>query len=112
MRSSARSARRADGRRHTERSNGRSVRSRARRWLAMKPKIRSKNKGHREEVLGELELLALGRHASQQTVLERYRQCSDWKQASVILSRALDAGQRRGQGSCLTPPAGWLPPTL
>lgn len=78
----------------------------------MKPKIRSKNKCRREEILAELELLALGRHASQQTVLERYRQCSDWKQASVILSRALDGGQRRGQGCYLTPPPGWLPPVV
>ena len=78
----------------------------------MKPKIRSENKGRREEVLAELELLAHGRHASQQTPLERYRRCSDWKQASVILSRALDSGQRRGQGCYLTPPPGWLPPIV
>src|SRR6266478_8683902 len=88
------------------------VRSHARKRSKMKAKIRSESERCREEVLAELELLAQGRHASQQTVLERYRQCSDWKQASVILSQALDTGQRRGQGNCLTPPAGWLPPTV
>src|SRR5712692_7160545 len=88
------------------------VRSHARKRSRMKAKIRSESERRRGEVLAELELLAQGRHTSQQTVLERYRRCSDWKQASVILSRALDAGQRRGQGNCLTPPAGWLPPTL
>src|SRR5260370_40007102 len=88
------------------------VRSHARKRSKMKAKIRSKSERCREEVLAELELLAQGRHASQQTVLERYQRCSDWKQASLILSRARDAGLRRGQGSCLTPPAAWLPPTL
>ena len=78
----------------------------------MKPKNRCENKSRREKVLTELELLAQGQHASQQTVLERYHRCSEWKQASVILSRALDSGQRRGQGSYLTPPPGWLPPTV
>ena len=78
----------------------------------MKPKSRRENKCRREEALAELELLAQGRHASQQTVLERYRQCPDWKNASVILSRALDSGHRRGPGSCLTPPPGWLPPMV
>jgi hypothetical protein len=43
----------------------------------------------REEVVAELELLASGKHTSQQTVLERYRRCTDWKQANVILCRAL-----------------------
>jgi hypothetical protein len=78
----------------------------------MKPKSRRENKCRREEVLAELELLAQGRHASQQTVLERYRHCPDWKNASVILARALDSGQRKGPGSCLTPPPGWLPPMV
>ncbi len=78
----------------------------------MKAKIRCENKSRREEVLTELELFAQGQHASQQTVIERYRRCSEWKQASVIISRALDNGQWRGQGSYLTPPPGWLPPTV
>jgi PRTRC genetic system protein C len=38
------------------------VRSRPWRWSAMKPKIRSKNKGRRDEVLAESELLALFRN--------------------------------------------------
>lgn len=78
----------------------------------MKPKNQRENKCRAQGVLDELELLAQGRHASQQTVLERYRQCSDWKQASAILARALDSGQRRGVGSFLTPPPGWLPPMV
>jgi hypothetical protein len=78
----------------------------------MKAKIRRENKCRTEEALAELELLAQGRHDSQQTVLERYKQCPDWKNASVILARALDRGQRRGPGSCLTPPPGWLPPMV
>ena len=78
----------------------------------MKPKSRRENKCRREVVLAELELLAQGRHASQQTVLERYKHCPDWKNASVILARALDSGQRKGPGSCLTPPPGWLPPMV
>src|SRR4030088_2128925 len=88
------------------------VRSHARKRSKMKAKIRSESERYREGVLAELELLAQGRHASQQTVLERYRQCPDWKSASVILARALDSGQRKGPGSCLTPPPGWLPPMV
>ena len=72
----------------------------------MKPKSCWPNKCRREGVLAEMELLAQGRHASQQTVLEGYRQCPEWKNASVILARALDIGHRRGLGSCLTPPPG------
>ena len=49
----------------------------------------SRHAGDREEVLTELRLLAEGRHSSQQTVLERYRRCAEWKQASLILARAL-----------------------
>ena len=69
-------------------------------------------KTSREEAMAELELLAEGRHSSQQTLLERYRRCSDWQQASLILSRALNRGPARRQGAHLTPPPGWLPPTV
>jgi hypothetical protein len=47
-----------------------------------------------EEVLSELELLARGRHPSQLTILEKYRQCPDWIAASNLLLRALSAAQR------------------
>jgi hypothetical protein len=70
-----------------------------------------KTSGH-EEVMTELELLASGKHTSQQTVLERYRKCTDWKQASVILCRALGNSPTRRQSACLTAPPGWLPPLV
>jgi hypothetical protein len=54
----------------------------------------------REGVMAELELLASGKHTSQQTVLERYRRCADWKQASVILCRALGHSSTRRQSAC------------
>jgi hypothetical protein len=66
----------------------------------------------RKAVLAELRLLADGRHSSQQTVFERYRRCAEWKQASLILARALSGrpGQRRT--AYLTAPPGWLPPLV
>lgn len=78
----------------------------------MKAKIRSKDAVCREQALAELELVAQGRHCSQQSVLERYQQCSDWRQASSVLVRALPSGHRGVKGVYLTPPPGWLPPTL
>ncbi len=78
----------------------------------MKAKVGTAQKDLDEEVLGELALLVQGRHASQQALLERNRRCSDWKQASVIICRALGDGRARRQSACLTPPPGWLPPTL
>lgn len=77
----------------------------------MRAKVGSANT-RRGEALAELELLAEGRHSSQQTLFERYRRCSDWQQASLILSRALNRGPARRQGAHLTPPSGWLPPTV
>lgn len=38
--------------------------------------------GDCQAVLTELRLLAEGRHSSQQTILERYRRCAEWKHAS------------------------------
>ena len=78
----------------------------------MKAKVGTAQKDLDKEVLGELALLVQGRHASQQTLLERYRRCSDWKQACVIICRALGDGRARRQSAYLTPPPGWLPPTV
>ena len=69
-------------------------------------------KTSRGEAMAELELLAEGRHSSQQTLLERYRRCSDWQQASLILSHAVNRGPARRQSPHLTPPPAWLPPTV
>ena len=66
----------------------------------------------REEALAELELLARGQHASQKTLLERYRRCPDWKQASLVLCRALGDRSARRQSSHLMAPPGWLPPVV
>ena len=82
------------------------------RVIAVGAKVGFKKNGYREEALAELELLARGRHSSQQTVLERYRRCTDWKQASLILCRAMGNGPARRQGPHLTAPPGWLPPLM
>ena len=66
----------------------------------------------REAVLAELRLLAEGRHSSQQTVLERYRRCPEWKHASLVLARALSSRPGRRRIAYLTAPPGWLPPLV
>lgn len=55
----------------------------------MRPSVIPPQAGDREAALAELRLLAKGRHSSQQTVLERYRRCAEWKQAGLVLARAL-----------------------
>jgi hypothetical protein len=71
---------------------------------------RRRSEPSNEEVLSELELLAHGRHPSQQTILEKYRQCPDWIAASNLLLRALSAARRGRHGTPLSAPAGWFPP--
>jgi hypothetical protein len=66
----------------------------------------------REDALVDLELLARGLHASQKTLLERYRQCPEWQQASLILCRALSNRSARRQSTYLMAPPGWLPPMV
>ena len=78
----------------------------------MRTKVGLKRASCREEVLAELELLAAGRHFSQQTLVERYRRCTDWKQASLILCHAIGKKPAQRQSAYLTAPPGWLPPMI
>ena len=79
---------------------------------AMRSKAKLKEATLREEVLLELRLLADGRHFSQQTILERYRRCAEWRHASLVLTQALAIRRGRRRTAYLTPPPGWLPPIV
>ncbi len=68
--------------------------------------------GDLEAILAELRLLVEGRHSSQQTALERYRRCPEWKHASLVLARALSARAGRRRIAYLSAPPGWLPPLV
>ena len=78
----------------------------------MRPSVIPPQAGDREAVLAELRLLAEGRHSSQQTVLERYGRCPEWKHASLVLARALSSRPGRRRTAYLTAPPGWLPPLV
>ena len=78
----------------------------------MRPSMIAQQAGDREAVLAELRLLAQGQHSSQQTVLERYRRCAEWKQATLVLARALSSRPGRRRIAYLTAPPGWLPPLV
>ena len=78
----------------------------------MGPRMIPRKAGDRETALAELRLLAEGQHSSQRTVLERYRRCAEWKQASLVLARALSSRPGRRRTAYLTTPPGWLPPIV
>ena len=75
--------------------------------------LRRRKEAAKQAVLGELKLLAGDRHPRNQTLIARFARCTDYQNATRLLTEALGATGATGRwqrGSPLSPPPGWLPP--
>jgi hypothetical protein len=64
----------------------------------------------KQAVLGELKLLAGDRHPRNQTLIARFARCTDYQNATRLLTEALGTTAHWQKGSPLSPPPGWFPP--
>jgi hypothetical protein len=72
--------------------------------------LKRRKEAAKQAVLGELELLAGDRHPQNQTLIARFARCTDYQNATRLLTEALGATGRWRKRSPLSAPPGWLPP--